>query len=42
MILDVQMPHIDGWQTLEAIRSRSNVPVLMLTGEDEERDKEVV
>src|SRR3954469_9008719 len=39
VILDVQMPRLDGWQTLKGIRARSDVPVLMLTAEDTEEDK---
>jgi serine/threonine protein kinase len=38
VVLDVEMPRLDGWQTLMGIRSRSSVPVLMLTPEDAEQD----
>ena len=31
VVLDVGMPDLDGWQTLERIRDLSDVPVLMLT-----------
>ena len=31
VVLDVSMPDLDGWQTLERIRDLSEVPVLMLT-----------
>jgi DNA-binding response OmpR family regulator len=31
VILDVNMPELDGWATLERIRDLSEVPVLMLT-----------
>ena len=31
VILDVTMPELDGWQTLERIRDLSDVPVIMLT-----------
>jgi DNA-binding response OmpR family regulator len=31
VLLDVSMPELDGWQTLERIRELSDVPVLMLT-----------
>ena len=31
VILDVAMPELDGWATLERIRDLSDVPVLMLT-----------
>lgn len=39
VILDVSMPRMDGWQTLEEIRSSSDVPVLMLTAEGAETEK---
>ena len=32
VILDVMMPGIDGWQACRAIREKSDVPVIMLTG----------
>jgi len=31
VVLDVDMPRLDGWQVLERIREVSDVPVLMLT-----------
>jgi len=34
VVLDVIMPRMDGWQTLSLIRQLSDVPVLMLTGQD--------
>jgi DNA-binding response OmpR family regulator len=36
VVLDVTMPGLDGWQVLERIREVSDVPVLMLTAQDEE------
>jgi DNA-binding response OmpR family regulator len=39
VILDVTMPELDGWQTLERIRDLSDVPVLMLTARAAELDK---
>jgi DNA-binding response OmpR family regulator len=39
VILDVQMPILDGWETLTRIREVSDVPVLMLTARAEELDK---
>jgi DNA-binding response OmpR family regulator len=39
VILDVQMPVLDGWETLTRIRDVSDVPVLMLTARAEELDK---
>ena len=39
VILDVMMPELDGWQTLERIRDLSDVPVLMLTGRGAELER---
>jgi len=39
VILDVAMPRLDGWQTLERIREVSDVPVLMLTARDHEVER---
>jgi DNA-binding response OmpR family regulator len=39
VLLDVTMPNLDGWQTLERIRDLSDVPVLMLTGRGEELER---
>ncbi|MGB9594027.1 MAG: response regulator transcription factor [Anaerolineae bacterium] len=39
VILDVMMPEMDGFETLEMIREQSEVPVIMLTVKGEERDK---
>jgi DNA-binding response OmpR family regulator len=36
VILDVDMPELDGWATLERIRDLSDMPVLMLTGHEAE------
>ena len=35
IVLDITMPPLDGFQTLDLIRQRSNVPVIMLTGRGE-------
>lgn len=35
ILLDVMMPEMDGWTTLEEIRSFSKVPVIMLTARAE-------
>lgn len=32
IILDMKMPGLNGFQVLDIIRQRSNVPVIMLTG----------
>src|SRR5688572_19291836 len=39
VLLDVSMPELDGWQTLERIRELSDVPVLMLTAKTAEADR---
>ncbi len=39
VVLDVQMPGLDGFQTLQEIRELSNVPVIMLTVKGDEADK---
>jgi DNA-binding response OmpR family regulator len=39
VILDVTMPGMDGYQTLERIRDLSDVPVLMLTARTQELEK---
>lgn len=31
IILDVMMPHMDGWETCEKIRAFSDIPIIMLT-----------
>ena len=44
VVLDVNMPELDGWAVLERIRDMSDVPVLMLTarGEELERVRELL
>jgi DNA-binding response OmpR family regulator len=32
VVLDVRMPELDGWQTLERLRDLSDVPVLIVSG----------
>ena len=32
VMLDIRMPELDGWQTLERLRDLSDVPVLMFSG----------
>ena len=39
VVLDVTMPELDGWATLERIRDLSDVPVLMLSARQSEFDK---
>ena len=39
VILDVMMPELDGFEVLRRIRSRSNIPVLMLTAKGDDVDR---
>ena len=39
IILDVMLPGIDGWQLLQIIRRKSQVPVLFLTARDAVEDR---
>src|ERR1700712_4189184 len=39
VLLDVTMPDIDGWQTLQRIRDVTDVPVIMLTAASTELEK---
>ncbi len=39
VLLDVMLPLLDGFEVLRRVRERSNVPVIMVTAREEERDK---
>jgi len=39
VVLDLNLPDLDGLEVCRLIRARSNVPVLMLTARDEEADR---
>lgn len=39
VLLDIVMPELDGWKTLELIRDVSDVPVIMLTSRDTELER---
>ena len=39
VLLDVMMPDMDGFETLERLRSVSSVPVIMLTAKGDEDDR---
>jgi DNA-binding response OmpR family regulator len=39
ILLDVMLPHMDGFATCQRIRQFSNVPIIMLTAKGEEQDR---
>jgi DNA-binding response OmpR family regulator len=39
VLLDVMMPHLDGFGACQRIREFSNVPIIMLTAKGEEQDR---
>lgn len=39
MILDVMMPVMDGWETIEKVRKVSNIPIILLTAKGLVQDK---
>ena len=39
IVLDVMMPHKDGWRVCKEIRKTSRVPIIMLTAKSEEADE---
>jgi two-component system KDP operon response regulator KdpE len=39
VVLDIVLPQMDGYEVLRRIRQTSDVPVIMLTVKEEERDK---
>jgi DNA-binding response OmpR family regulator len=41
MVLDIMIPEPDGWEVCRRIRSRSNLPIIMLTAREDEVDKVV-
>ncbi len=41
ILLDVMLPDLSGFNVLSALRSSSNIPVIMLTGRGEEIDRVV-
>jgi DNA-binding response OmpR family regulator len=39
VVLDIDLPGLDGWQVLERIRQLTDLPVLMLSAHDDELEK---
>ncbi|WP_313515241.1 heavy metal response regulator transcription factor [Pseudomonas sp.] len=39
IVLDVMLPGIDGWQIIEVLRKKQDVPVLFLTARDQLQDR---
>ena len=39
VILDLMLPEMSGWDVCRTLRQESNIPVIMLTAQDEDTDK---
>jgi DNA-binding response OmpR family regulator len=39
VILDLMLPHLDGWEVCRRLRQQSDIPVIMLTARGEEIDR---
>ena len=39
VILDLHLPHVDGWEICRQIRHEADTPIIMLTARSEESDK---
>ena len=39
VILDIMLPHLNGWQLLEILRAKAQTPVLFLTARDSVEDR---
>ena len=39
VVLDLMLPEVSGWDVCRTLRQDSNVPVIMLTAQDEDTDK---
>ncbi len=39
LLLDVQMPGVDGWRVLSEVRTRGTTPIIMVTAHDQDIDK---
>src|SRR5437773_3910980 len=38
IVLDIMLPRLNGWEVLERLRQQKQVPVLMLTARDAQKD----
>ncbi|MEM7031623.1 MAG: response regulator transcription factor [Chloroflexota bacterium] len=39
VVLDLMLPELDGWEVCKRIRTKSNLPIIMLTARDDDIDK---
>ncbi len=39
IVLDLMLPKVDGWEVCQRVRSKSDVPIIMLTARDDDVDK---
>jgi len=39
IVLDLMLPHVDGWEICRQLRQESGVPIIMLTARNEETDR---
>lgn len=39
VVLDLMLPEVDGWQVCKTVRTRSDVPIIMLTARSDDIDK---
>jgi DNA-binding response OmpR family regulator len=39
VVLDLMLPHVDGWEVCRTLRRKSDVPILMLTAREDEVDR---
>lgn len=39
IVLDLMLPRLDGWEVCRQVRDRSQIPIILLTGLDQEQNK---